>query len=101
MTIEERLERIEAMLAALAERQFVKDWYSVDEFARIVKRSEFTCREWCRLGRIKAEKKESGRGAHAAWAIPHGELLRFQKEGLRRMQMPPEAEEDNDSGNER
>jgi transposase len=86
MTIEERLERIECMLAALVERQPVKDWYSVEELARIVGRSEFTCRQWCRQGRVHGLKKESGRGAHTAWAIPHAELLRFQKEGLRRIQ---------------
>ena len=101
MTIEERLERIETMLVALIQRQSAKDWYCVEEFARIVGRAEFTCREWCRRGRLKAEKKDSGRGAHAAWAIPHTELLRFQKEGLRRIQMPQVAEEDEDSGNER
>jgi len=82
--LEERLERIEAMLVALVERQQVREWYSVDEFARVVGRSEFTCREWCRHGRISAEKKSSGRGAYAAWAISHSELQRFQREGLRR-----------------
>jgi hypothetical protein len=85
MTLEERLEKIEAMLVVLVERQQVREYYSVEEFSRIVGRAEFTCREWCRHGRIKAEKKESGRGAYASWAIPHAELLRFQKEGL----LPP------------
>lgn len=60
------------------------EWYSVEEFARIVGRSDFTCREWCRHGRISAEKKSSGRGAYAAWTISHAELQRFQREGLRR-----------------
>jgi hypothetical protein len=82
MTVEERLDRIEAMLAQLVEREAVRQWYSVDEFARIVGRSEFTCREWCRLRRIAAGKKASGRGKHAAWAISHAELLRYQREGL-------------------
>lgn len=82
MNVEERLDRIESLLAALVERQTVKEYYSVEEFARIVGRSEFTCREYCRHGRIKAEKKTSGRGAYAGWAIPHAELLRFQREGL-------------------
>lgn len=82
MTLEERLEKIEAMLIVLVERQASKDWYSVEEFARLVGRSEFTCREWCRRDRIHASKKESGRGAHTAWAISHAELLRFQREGL-------------------
>ena len=84
MTLEERLTKIEAMLVVLVEGQQVREWYSVDQFARIVGRSEFTCREWCRRGRIEAVKKASGRGAFAAWAISHGELLRYQREGLRR-----------------
>jgi hypothetical protein len=83
MTLEERLERIESMLAVLVERQHVCEWYSVEEFARIVRRSEFTCREWCRHGRISAEKKESGRGAYSAWVISRAELQRYQREGLR------------------
>jgi hypothetical protein len=82
MTLEERLEKIESLLVSLIERERVREFYSVEEFARIVGRAEFTCREWCRHGRINAEKKESGRGAYAAWAISHTELLRFQKEGL-------------------
>lgn len=83
MSLEERLTRIEAMLAALMEVRQVREWYAVDEFALIVGRSEFTVREWCRRGRIHACKKESGRGAHASWTIAHAELLRFQREGLR------------------
>ena len=83
MTLEEKLDNIFALLTVLVERQTVREWYSVEEFARIVGRSEFTCREYCRHGRIRAEKKDSGRGAYAAWAISHVELLRFQKEGLR------------------
>ena len=84
MTLEERLEKIETMLIALVERQQVREWYSVEEFARIVGRAEFTCREWCRTARIKAEKKQSGRGAHASWVISHEELQRYQREGLLR-----------------
>jgi hypothetical protein len=82
MTVEERLQNIEAMLAVLVERQQVREWYSVEEFARIVGRAPFTVREWCRHGRINAEKKDSGRGAYPAWCISHSELLRFQREGL-------------------
>ncbi|MBX3451719.1 hypothetical protein SH668x_003719 [Planctomicrobium sp. SH668] len=83
MTIEDRLTRIEAMLAVLVQGQQEREWYTVEEFAHIVGRSEFTCRQWCRLGRIEANKKASGRGAHAAWAIAHTELERFRREGLR------------------
>ncbi len=49
---------------------------------KLVGKSCFTCREWCRLVRIRAEKKLSGRGAYARWVVPHAELLRYQKEGL-------------------
>ena len=88
MTVEERLEKIGSLLVVLVERQQVREWYSVEEFARIVGRAEFTCREWCRHGRIKAEKKESGRGAYASWAISHAELLRFQRDGLLPIKKP-------------
>ncbi|MCZ2340480.1 MAG: helix-turn-helix domain-containing protein [Bacteroidales bacterium] len=82
MTLEDRLSRIEAMLTVLVQGQQAREWYSVEEFARLVGRSEFTCRQWCRLGRIRAEKKQSGRGAYASWAISHQELERFRREGL-------------------
>ena len=78
----QRLERMESLLFALVERQTVKDWYSTAEFAKLAGKAEFTCREWCRHGRIHAEKKSSGRGAIPAWTISHTELLRFQREGL-------------------
>ncbi len=80
--LEERLSRIEAMLAQLLERQAVKEFFEIQEFARLVGREPFTCREYCRLGRIRALKKASGRGKHASWVIPHEELIRFQREGL-------------------
>jgi Helix-turn-helix domain len=82
MTIDERLDRIEALLKSLAERERVKDFYTTDEIARLVGKREFTVREWARLGRIHAQKRRSGRGAFASWAISHQELLRYQREGL-------------------
>jgi hypothetical protein len=88
MTMEERLERIEALLATLVERQAVKDFYEIEEFARLVGKSCFTCREWCRLGRVRAEKKLSGRGAYARWVVSHDELLRYQRDGLLPIQRP-------------
>lgn len=78
----DRLERIEATLAQLAEKQTAKEWYATDELARIVGKAEFTVREWCRLGRLRAEKRMSGRGAFSAWVVSHKELLRYQREGL-------------------
>jgi hypothetical protein len=80
--IEDRLGRIEQMLAVLIGRQTIKECYEVEEFARLVGKAPFTVREWCRLGRIKAGKRRSGRGAFASWVISHDELQRYQREGL-------------------
>jgi hypothetical protein len=77
-----RLGQIEELLAVLVQRQTIREFYSIEEFAKIVGRAEFTCRQWARLGRIRAEKKGSGRGAYQSWAVPHAELLRFQRDGL-------------------
>jgi hypothetical protein len=77
--IDERLDRIESMLVALVERQTIKDYYEIEEFARLVGRAAFTAREWCRLGRIRAKKRQSGRGM---WVITHQELERYRRDGL-------------------
>ena len=82
MTVEERLEKIEELLLVLVERQAVREWYTTHEFARTVGKAEFTIREYCRLGRLKAEKRMSGRGAYPAWIVSHAEMLRYQREGL-------------------
>lgn len=82
MTVEERLEKIESLLVALVERETIKDWYATDEFARLVGKAEFTVREWCRHGRVRAEKRNSGRGSYPSWVISHQELLRYRREGL-------------------
>lgn len=82
LSIEERLERIESILATLAEQQTIREWYTTDQMAQTLGKSEFTVREWARLGRIRAVKRRSGRGAHASWAISHEELQRYQREGL-------------------
>lgn len=77
-----RLAAIEAMLAALVEQRIVKEWYSTAEVAAVLSRAEFTVREWCRLGRVRAEKKKSGRGPASEWIISHAELTRVRNEGL-------------------
>jgi hypothetical protein len=82
MSVEERLDNIEAMLTILVDRQTVKEFYEIEEFAKLVGKSCFTCREWCRLDRIRADKKLSGRGAYARWVVSHAELVRYQREGL-------------------
>ncbi len=78
----ERLTRMESILEKVLERQTVKDYYSTEEVGQLVGKAEFTVREWCRLGRIHAEKKGGGRGKFQSWVVSHQELLRYQKEGL-------------------
>jgi hypothetical protein len=78
----ERLEQIETRLDTLIRREKAKDWYEIGEFARLVHKAEITCREWCRLGRIRGEKKGSGRGRYQSWVVSHAELQRYQREGL-------------------
>ena len=80
--LQTRLERIEGLLQALVQRESVKEWYTTEEFGRLVGKAEFTIREHCRLGRLRASKKISGRGAHPQWVLSHDELLRFRREGL-------------------
>jgi hypothetical protein len=80
--IEKKLDRLEALLVVLVERQQVKDFYEVEEFARLVGKAAFTVREWARHGRIRAEKRLTGRGGIPAWVISHDELLRYQRQGL-------------------
>ncbi len=79
----ERLDRIEAALELLVNQRTVKDFYTTEETARLLGKRPFTVREWCRLGRIVAIKKESPRGGAAEWLISHEELLRVQNLGIR------------------
>ena len=88
MGLRERLDRIESMLAVLVERQTVREWYTTEQVAGLVGKAEFTVREWCRHGRLRAEKRASGRGAYPAWVISHAELLRYQREGLLPVKRP-------------
>ena len=55
----------------------LKDWYTVKEVAEILERSEFTVREWARLGRIFASKRECVRGNSKEWIVSAEELKRI------------------------
>ncbi len=74
--------KMKTKLEELVSQRAVKDWYSTEEAANILGKSEYTVREWCRLRRIHASKKGSGRGKFRGWVISHTELLRIQKDGL-------------------
>lgn len=80
--LNQRFERIEAMLANLKSQQPAKSCYTPAEFAAIAGKAEFTVREWCRLRRIHAEKRACGRGDSKEWMISHEELQRYLNNGL-------------------
>lgn len=81
-TIDERLDRIEKMLADLIEQRAIKDWYTTAEVGDIVDKSEYTVREWCRQGRVRASKRACGHGNSKEWIVSHEELTRLRNEGL-------------------
>lgn len=82
MELTDRLERIESALQTLLQQRIVQKAYSTSDAAQILGKAEFTVREWCRLGRVRATKRASGRGRSLEWMIPHEELERIQAEGL-------------------
>jgi hypothetical protein len=78
----DRLSRIEDTLDQLLQRNTVKDYYTTAEVAGLLGKAEFTVREWCRLSRVYAEKRQTGRGRAKEWMISHHELTRIRNEGL-------------------
>ena len=82
----EKVDRIESLIAALAEQlpaaSTAKEYYSTSEFAERVGRAEYTCRQWCLNERITAIKAAAGRGRFGEWLIAHDELERYLNEGL-------------------
>jgi DNA-directed RNA polymerase specialized sigma24 family protein len=78
----QRLDRIETALQTLITQRTVKDYYTTAEAAELLGKSEFTVREWCRLGRVNAEKRACGRGASQEWIVSAAELDRIRNEGL-------------------
>ncbi len=77
-----RLTRIEAALEKLLHQEPAKEWYTTDEAAVMLGKAPFTVREWCRNRRVKAAKRDCGRGNAREWVISHEELTRIRNEGL-------------------
>jgi hypothetical protein len=86
-----RLERIESALTELRRERTIKDWYSTAEVAGILGRADYTVREWCRQGRVRARKKPCGRGKGGEWLVSHDELTRLKSEGLLAPEGAPRA----------
>ncbi|MEM9409648.1 MAG: helix-turn-helix domain-containing protein [Planctomycetota bacterium] len=80
--ISERLDRIESLILLSNQNQNTREYYNTAEVAAILNKAEFTVREWCRLGRINAEKRKAGRGTAKEWMISRQEVNRIKNEGL-------------------
>ena len=78
----EQIERLALLVETLAKQQTIKPWYSVAEFALLVKKSSYTVRQWCNLGRINASKSQGRCGPEHEWVISAEELRRYQQHRL-------------------
>jgi hypothetical protein len=77
-----RLDGIERLLAEILGEKKQKSHYSTQEVAEKLGKAEFTVREWCRLGRVRATKRATGRGCNLEWMISHEEVERISAHGL-------------------
>jgi transposase len=59
-----------------------KEYYSVNEAAKLLDRAPFTVRQWCNNGRIYASKRLLRRGGKLEWVISAAEIARIQSDGL-------------------
>ena len=80
--VEQRLSRIEDKLDRDSQPNLQKEMYTVVEAAELLGKKPFTIREWCRHGRIHAEKADCGRGHTKEWRISHDALTRYRNHGL-------------------
>lgn len=80
--VSEVLRRVQRIEAVVVKQAAVKAAYTTAEFATLVRRNEYTVREWCRLGRVHATKRACGRGCSQEWSLSHDELVRYQTDGL-------------------
>ena len=78
----DRIARLEAEIERLVQQRTIKEYYTTAEVAQLLGKADFTVREWCRLGRVQATKRASGRGLCREWIIAHAELQRIASEGL-------------------
>jgi Helix-turn-helix domain len=77
IAILDKLQRIEDAIRQLLRQKTIKEWYTTAEVAEIIGKSEYTVREYCRKGQVKAQKAPNGRG----WLVSHADLERLRNFG--------------------
>ncbi|QDU80518.1 hypothetical protein Pla110_22480 [Polystyrenella longa] len=90
--LSDRTERLESKLEELLqvledqehrdERSPPKEFFTPIEVAKMLGKSSYTVREWCRFGRMEARKRQTGRGDALEWEIAASEIERFKNHGL-------------------
>jgi hypothetical protein len=84
MTLEDVMAKLEAIERKIALPVQQKTYYTIAEAAALLHKTEYTVREYCRLGAMLATKTNLGCGQHRQWRIAATELERFQQAGKRR-----------------
>ncbi|QDT91723.1 MerR family transcriptional regulator [Gimesia algae] len=74
--------KVEDVQGELGQHKTVKEWYSPKEVAELLGKVPFTVQEWCRLGRVNARKRPTGRGDAKEWEISREEVDRITNHGL-------------------
>ena len=74
--------KLAEILGALASPRAARESYSTEEVAKLLGKSDYTVREYCRLGRINATKRQESRGGAALWSISAAEVARLKDHGL-------------------
>lgn len=80
--LREDLEQVKASICLLLQERVTRAWYTPSELAILLGKSDYTVREWCRLGRIHAQKLPHGRGNEGEWRIAQEEVDRYREQGL-------------------
>lgn len=70
------------LLERLEQPRETREAYSVEEVAKLLGKTSWTVRQWCRLGRINATKKHERRGGAKLWSIAADEVQRIKDRGL-------------------
>lgn len=74
--------KFEEVQGELGQHKTIKEWYSPKEVAELLGKASFTVQEWCRLGRVNARKRPTGRGDAKEWEISLEEIERYKNHGL-------------------
>jgi excisionase family DNA binding protein len=91
MTLEDVMEKLEAIERKLALLIQPKTYFTITEAAEFLKKTEYTVREYCKQGELHAVKANVSSGMHQQWRIAYDELLRFLREGKRQSRITSEV----------